>query len=219
MSHKEDVRREKLHDVLDVLKSEVQSLVINRHVFWEVQDIIRKNQRIQIGSTFYDWMGSAYATSMSVAVRRQVDEDSRSISFVNFLKQIQARPHLVSRAWYKSLFANGNYPANWPDACFDRLAGRGQQHVQADFVASEIVALKARTKHVARYVNKRVAHRDAHDFRPLPKFRDIDAAVGHLDRLTVRYLNLLRGMSLTTTLPTWQYDWKEIFRHAWLVEP
>ncbi len=61
---------------------------------------------------------------------------------------------------------------------------------------------------------ERVAHRDAKDFRPLPKFHDIDAAVEHLDRLTVRYLNLFRGLSMTTTLPTGQYDWKQIFRQC-----
>ena len=186
MSQKDDLLREELDGLLDILKGEVQSLVINRHVFWEVQDIIRSNQRIQIGSTFYDWMGSAYASSMSIAVRRQVDEAPRSISFINFLTQIRSRPLVVSRAWYKSLFPGGDYPPNWADKCFDRLAGVGQDHVRADAVVNEIAALKDRTAHVAKYVNKRVAHRDAHDFRPLPRFRDIDAAVEHLDRLTIR---------------------------------
>ena len=52
MSRDEDALREKLDGWLDVLKAEVQGLTVNRHVFWEVQDMIRENQRLHLGSTF-----------------------------------------------------------------------------------------------------------------------------------------------------------------------
>jgi hypothetical protein len=38
---------------------------VNRHMFWEVQRMIQGNKSIQTGSTFYEWMGTSYATSIS----------------------------------------------------------------------------------------------------------------------------------------------------------
>jgi hypothetical protein len=216
MTRQERVLRGRLDDWLDVLKAEVQALTINRHIFWEIQDIISANPRIHLGSNFYEWMGSAYASSMAVGIRRQIDEDHDSISFVNFLKKIQACPRVVSRQAYTELFAGGNYPARWADSCFDHLAARGRANIDPAQVTSEIQTLKDRTEHVRKYVNRRVAHRDRRNFRPIPKFQDIDSAVEYLDDLTVRYLNLFRGISMTTVLPTWQYDWKEIFRYPWI---
>ena len=219
MAYDEEALFDQLNDWLTTLTREVQGLTVNRHIFWEVQKIISNNKNLHIGSTFYEWMGAAYATSMSVALRRQVDEDDRSISFINLLKRIRSHPQVLSRSRYTSLFRGVECPRNWPDKCFDGLVGEGHAHLQGDTVAGEISALKVQMRQIAKYVNKRVAHRDAQDFRPLPKFADIDAAVKHLDRLTVRYINLFRGISMNTTLPTWQYDWKEIFRHTWLVGP
>ena len=164
MSPDLDALRDELNDWLDVLKSEVQSLVIDRHVFWEVQRIIQNNKRIQIGSTFYGWMGSLYASGMSVAVRRQVDEDTRSISFINFLKRIRSSPQLISRERYKKLFTAATYPKGWADACFDDLVGKGQEYIDSAAVTKEIEVLKDRTQHLAKFVNKRIAHRDQQDF-------------------------------------------------------
>lgn len=219
MTQRERELRDQLADRLDVLKTEVQALTVGHHIFWEVQKIIKANPQIQTGSSFYEWMGSAYATSMSVAIRRQVDEDLDSISFINFLKKIHASPGVISRKAYKDLFVDGKYPPRWADSCFDRLTAKGLDHIDPDDVAKQIEALRENTDHVRKYVNRRVAHRDRRDFRPIPKFRDIDAAVDYLDHLTVRYLNLFRGMSMKTVLPTWQYDWKEIFRHPWIINP
>lgn len=216
MTRRERALRDQLNDWLDVLKAEVQGLTINRYIFWEVQEIIRENEEIHIGSSFYEWMGSAYASSMAVGIRRQVDEDRDSISFVTFLRKIEACPRIVSREAYTELFAKGDYPPGWAESCFDHLTAKRCPHVDPTWVAEEIQTLMRRTDHVRRYVNRRVAHRDRRDFRPIPKFQDIDLAVNYLDHLTVRYLNLFRGNSMTTVLPTWQYDWKKIFRHPWI---
>jgi hypothetical protein len=84
-------------------------------------------------------------------------------------------------------------------------------------VRKEIDSLLGVTADLKQYVHRRIAHRDEEHFLP-PGSKYIDGAVTSLDRLAVRYLNLFRGSSMKTTLPTSQYDWKQIFRHRWLID-
>jgi hypothetical protein len=147
-----------------------------------------------------------------------VDRDQRSVSFLNFLELIRSSPKVLSRERYKRLFVGHDCPQGWPDACFDGLAGKGAQHIDTVVLSKEIAELQGCTAAVKQYVNKRVAHRDAGDFRPVPRFQDIDRAVEFLDFLVVRYLNYLRGISMKTTLPVWQYDWQQIFRYPWIAD-
>jgi hypothetical protein len=36
--------------------------------------------------------------------------------------------------------------------------------------------------------------------------------------LVKRYLHLFRGAAPNAILPTWQYDWQDVFRYPWLEE-
>ncbi len=55
---------------LDKIYSEIQGLLVLRHVFREVQAIIKANVRIQKPSSFYKWMGATYSAAVPFGVRR-----------------------------------------------------------------------------------------------------------------------------------------------------
>lgn len=216
----DEQRFERLNGWLDVLQKEVRQLRVDQHIFWEVQKIIQANPRInKLGSSFYHWMGSAYATSMTVAIRRQVDGDSRSISFRNLLRMLRMHPEVLSRTRYKHHFvdANSPLPEAYRDRDYDRLVGEGRDILNPTDLEKEIADLQMVTDGLRQYVNKRIAHYDEEHFKRVPRFNDIDAAVEFLDRLLKRYLLLFRAVHIDTALPTWQYDWTEIFRHPWIL--
>jgi hypothetical protein len=66
---------------LSTIHEQVRGLLVNRHIFREVQAIIQENPKIQLASSFYEWMGNTYATTAVIGVRRQLDKGHDSISF------------------------------------------------------------------------------------------------------------------------------------------
>jgi hypothetical protein len=61
-----------------------------------------------------------------------------------------------------------------------------------------------------------VAHRAEQSLRRLPTFEELNTCVDLLQKLLKQYVLLLEAKALTQVLPTWQYDWKQVFRTAWI---
>ena len=45
---------------MEAIQNEIQTLLRDTNMFWEVQDIIRENPRIQKPSAFYSYLGRTY---------------------------------------------------------------------------------------------------------------------------------------------------------------
>jgi len=212
----ENPRYEELNSWLGILERAVTDLRIDQHIFWEVQEIIRANPKIHTPGDFNGWMGRMYSAAISVAIRRQVDSDSRSVSFIRFLGELKSTPKVVSRERYVALFREAGLPEFLANADFDRHVGVGFNSLDPGAVDREIETLKLKTEPLRTYVNKRIAHHDEKEFTNFPKFRDIDEAIDYLEVLVKRYVLLFRAKGLTQVLPYWQYDWKAIFYHPWV---
>jgi len=89
---------------LEKIKDEVTRLLVNRHIFWEVQEIIKANTRIQKPSSFYEWMGNVYATDAVIGVRKQIDLHKRSISFARLFTDIANSPGILSRDRFVAMY-------------------------------------------------------------------------------------------------------------------
>lgn len=68
------------------------------------------------------------------------------------------------------------------------------------------------------FADRRVAHRDQREPKQPPTYNEIKECIDLLDELYVRYHLLFHAESMTSLLPAWQYDWKEIFRTPWIAE-
>ena len=67
-----------------------------------------------------------------------------------------------------------------------------------------------------QFVNRHVAHRSRHPLRRLPTYEELNACVDLLEQLMKDYTLMLKADGLTRVLPTWQYDWKQIFLIPWI---
>jgi len=209
---------EQLNAELESIYGTIRTLRVNQHVFWEVQQIIGRNPAIHKPSTFYDWMGKMYIQAMTAAVRRLVDRRAGTVSFIRLLDKVKRNPSCFSRSAYKVRCGKAHLPDGYLDNDYDKLVGKGREEPDSATIDAEIAALKKQTAILKRFVDEHVAHSAVNPSPDLPTFQDMDDAIDHLCRLVRRYLHLFRGVWISDILPTWTFDWKEIFRYPWIPE-
>lgn len=209
---------------LATLTSQVIRLKDHQRIWNEVQDIVRANPRLQIPSTFYEWMNDMYVSGIAMAIRRQTDDDSRSVSFFRLLKLVKGNPSLVSRQRYRKLFGGTSVlerlkqlggAKSYIDGAYDNMVGEGKLQPTPDDIQADIDTLLAATDRIVLLADKVVAHHDATKPTELPTFAEVEAAISELERLTQKYNQLFRATHVSLKL-NYQYDWKAIFRIPWI---
>jgi hypothetical protein len=215
-------RRNRLREWLDTICDGVTEAVVNDHIFWEVQKIIRDNPRLQnVSNIFYVWMGSTFVHSTVLSVRRQVDGGSDSISLYRFLLELKSYPDLITRDYHRSLYKpREHFPefaADAADHTYDRYVGENAVVLDVAAIEQEIESLNAASEKLHHYADRIVAHYDKRGLnQPVPKFDELTACIGVLEKLVLRYVLLLRGAWQDTLLPTFLDDWKNIFGFPWI---
>src|SRR5262245_43519998 len=211
-------RRERLESWLEIVKSDVQDLLLDEYLFCQLQEIVEANSKFrELPCLFAQLMASSFIQATAVGVRRQAKADSDGISLKRFLREVRDFPRLVSRDRYMRLY-NGS--PEWLRATgeehFDRLAGQGVNELPRDLLDTQLDELDDAVGTIEHYVDRRIAHYDQRGVaRAIPTFAELAAALKALENLVLFYWVLLKGASMTTLLPTIQYDWKDIFAFAW----
>jgi len=201
---------------LDKIYADIQGLLVNRHIFREVQKTIQANPKIQIGSSFYEWMGNVYATAAVIGVRRQRDKDKKSVSFARLLEEIQGVPEVISRERYIALYTDSVLPMDFANRNFDKLIGHGCSHIDPKMVENDLDLLIKKSKKLKNFVNKRIAHFNKSAFKNPPTYAELDECLDYLEKLLKKYLSIFRAEVHLRIVPVWQYDWKQIFKYPWI---
>lgn len=200
---------------LKIIHDEIQQLILAKDTFWEVQEIIKSNKKIQIPSYFYQYLGNTYVSHSVVGMRRQLKVDSQSISFAGLLTEISENPQLLSRKYYKGLYAGSNVEA-YADRDFDKFSGNGAAHIPKQLVVDDLKLLRDSGLKLEEYADRRVTHRDKRNVNSPPLFKDGDAFIDLLDKLYVKYHFYFHASHMDSLMPTYQYDWKAVFREPWI---
>ena len=102
-----DARRTRLIAWLEVIKDDVPDLMLDHHVFWEVQAILKANPKVTKASgLFIQWMASSFVQSAAVGVRRQAKGGDDSVSLKRVLDEVRQYPELISRQFYLAFVAD-----------------------------------------------------------------------------------------------------------------
>lgn len=217
MNEKE--RRDRLIQWLEIIFQDVQDLLLDDHIFWELQKVVEANPEFtEASGLFTQWIASSFVQATAVGVRRQAKVDIDSISLARFLAEVEKYPSLVSRAHYMSLYAGKDaWLLEIGEDDFNTVAGVGAANLPMAVAQKQMADLKAAVRGIEHYVDRRVAHYDTRGLaRATPTFTDLTTSLQTLERLIILYWRLLKGPSMTTMLPTIQFDWQDIFRFAWL---
>ena len=200
---------------LKVIQAEIQDLVVSKHTFHELQRMIAENPGIQAENSFYRYVTNTYVSHVIIGVRRQVKTDPQSISLALLLKQLIETPEVLSRTYFVALY-EGSSVKDRADQDFNKFAQPGAPHIDSCQVKRDLERLFAITKKCEDFADRRVAHRDKRDPKALLTFNEVDDCISLLDELYVKYLLMFQATAMETLLPTWQYDWKVIFRSPWI---
>lgn len=212
-------RRNRLIGWLETIREDVEDLILDQHVFWELQTIIDANARFaQEPGLFNQWMASSFVQATAVGVRRQAKSGDDSISLKRFLQEVRQYPSLVSRDFYLSFFADA---ADWlkeiGEGHFDSIASKSGSELPTALLDVQIRQLEMAVAAIEHYGDRRIAHYDQRGLvRPMPTVKDLENALKALEDLVLFYWPLLKGVSMAGLLPTIQYDWQSVFTFAWI---
>jgi len=210
---------------LKILHGQVLQLRHDQEIWHAIQTMISANSELHRRSAFYGWLNNIYVSAMAMAIRRQTDTDTRSISMLRFLKLLKGNPSLVSRQRYRALFqrspfeaevaAMGFTPKGIADQDYDRIVGKRKSQPTSDDFQAEINRLTRVTNNIVRLANKRIAHHDTTSPRRLPTFAEVSIAIDYLENLVRKYKLLFEAVSPSMAV-THTDDWTAIFRSPWL---
>lgn len=211
-------RRTRLVQWLDIIFQDVQDLLLDDHLFWELQSTVRTNPRFaEASGLFTQWIASSFIQATAVGVRRQAKADGDSVSLKRFLCEVRSYPSLVSRDHYMSLYSDVQpWLIEIGQEDFNRLAGQGGRLLPDTLFDEQLGQLDQVVADIEHYVDRRIAHYDQRGLaRPTPTFADLSGALKTLESIILLYWRLLKGISMNTMLPTIQYDWRDILHFAW----
>jgi hypothetical protein len=211
-----DTRFKKWINWLKIIESEIYDLVLTKDIFWRVQDLIRKNKRIQKPSIFYRYMGDTYVSHVIIGIRRQVKIDKQSISFARLLSEISQDPKRITRKYFVSLYKD-SVVEDIADNDFDKFCGADPSYISQKMVEDDLDSLRRVANKCEDFADKRVAHRDKRDPKSLLKFGDVDDCIDFFDNLYCKYHLIFHAEWTGSLKPSYLTDWEAIFDHPWRV--
>lgn len=213
-----DPKFQKWQRWIEAIYEELQGVLVQRHIFWEVQEIIKANPSIQKSSAFYGFLGNAYASLGLTAVRRLTKNQKDSVSLTGLLLDIQQNPEVLCEENYRALFSAGSLGPIGGE--FGRICeGTVNNHIDPAVPANEVDEIRHKSKSLEDFVDKKVAHLDRRALTggvSSPTFNELDQCLDYLEKLVLKYYLLLTAICSTSATPTFQYDWQEIFTEPWI---
>ncbi len=201
---------------LSSIYTDIQQVLVNRHIFRETMAVVQVNPKIKTDDTFYVWMRMVYSQAAVVAVRRQADLRKDVTSLARLLGEIGKSPAVISRARFVILYTNSNLPADLGHRDFDKFAGKGEPCISVAMVRQDLDQLQKKAAPIRLFSNKRVAHYDHEAFEAVPTWKELDDCLDLLEILLKKYLSVFRAEAHLSIVPTWQFDWKKIFLVPWI---
>ncbi|MBP6003308.1 MAG: hypothetical protein KA746_07730 [Pyrinomonadaceae bacterium] len=210
MSSQDEQLYIKLHDWFKELDATVLDLHTRRKIFRDVQEILLSNERV-FNNHFTYYLNDWYGMATAISIRALVDKDKNTRSYSRFLTCMKMNPNCIVRSRFLEKWQN----KETGNEVFNEFASANSYNLDAALIKSDLEELNEKTKIVRDYTDKAIAHLDKRGAPIIPKWTDFDEAIDCIGKLHQKYFRLLDGG--TTTLSTSiGYDWKELFRFAWL---
>jgi hypothetical protein len=196
---------------------EMTDLLGKREIFWELQDVAKKNHKILSPGAFFHWLSTNYIVAITIGARKFVDQSSGSHSLWRMLIEILEHPGSISRRSHTSFYRDT--PAGFGNTSFSKIAATKGQFLSEKRVRSDLQTIENASARIRRFVNKRIAHLTPKgQLRRVPNFNELDAALDTIDQILCKYNLLLRAQGLSSAKATRQYDWTEVLTIPWIAK-
>lgn len=204
-------------DRFALIEDDVQEILLRRHVFRRLREIVAANPRLHRPSYLYEYFTGTYAASAAIAVRRHTrnDDERRDSSLIGLLHAVRRRPELLTRARHIQLYKDVGMPADIAEREFDRIAEPGAPHLTKAHVQRDLDELHRVADDLERYATQRIAHLDRESPPVIPTFDDLDRALDVFERLVKRYRLLLKGDG-GDVVPVIVEPWEAVLQVPWV---
>lgn len=177
--------------LLKPVRNEVVGLLLNRYIFRTLQEIVRRNKRLQgqPRAKFSEWSQVIYAVATSVGIRRLASENYQpnDISLKKILDDAIRDPRDL---W-------GCFEKHFPDEA-ERAMRAARQSRGARFEADacrrllgdDRALLLRQCKKTIEFASRRAAHSNP-SAEVRTKFRDLDQAIDAIRAITEKFILLL----------------------------
>lgn len=208
-------------DYLGFIENAVVEILIHDRMFSETAEIVKKNSKINTSNSFFNWLMSAYISDITIRIRRLVDKRKDVQSLVKFLEEVKKDQVVRSRKHHVDFYKTDPFLTEIGEAAFDKLAGKNAIEYSKGQVQTDIETLLSASESIVDYANNFIAHSKANVKKETTKriatFEDVRKAIKTFDQIVIKYFLLIRASGKGDSLmPTWQYDWKAIFKIPWL---
>jgi hypothetical protein len=227
------------------IEKEASTLVINTHIYREVGKIIKSKKNLQKPSSFYDMLRQTYITSTAMGIRSIADDHRDAISLVTLLNRLIKNKGLYTRQCHHSLWGAPCEPninldhvkfnsrdevekyvrkmhlknhAERANRLFNEYAGKSMPHISDVRIKRDLHNLKNKVAKIDHYADKVLAHNDKRGADHIPTYNEMFGCSRLIERLVIKYSLLLKAGAPSKLLPTWQYDWKQIFYTPWVTK-
>jgi hypothetical protein len=157
-----------------------------------------------------------------MAIRRQADDDDRTVSLRRLLRQLVRHRAFITREWYRDrMLRPSDGHEDWrgdefhhyvADNRFDAFTKRaGNSKLWRKPILDDIKLLVGASETVVNYANTNVAHLQI-DEPSTVTFDEFNDAINNLGALTQRYYSFVHGSFLPSLTPAVQGDWRGPFR-------
>jgi hypothetical protein len=214
-----DPQFEKWCGWLETIRDDVQTLYFYRYIFQGIVDIVMRNERLDTQSPFFGFLERTYGDSIVMGIRRQLKASNESISLASLLREVIAKPDLVTRSDFFQVFKDfGSLRIDRiRHETFDRFALSGSPHVDPARVETDLQLLKDRCKAAEDYADRRIAHWDRRQPGFSLTFDDISIALDTLGEMVQKYC-LLFFATHVELLPYSEHPVFDVFNEPWSVQ-
>ena len=222
-----DVIIEELEEVsLEPLYRQILELNHRRQLHDEFVELLEAQGHPQRG-IFGEAFHRMYLEAQCLAIRRQADDDSRTLSLRRLIGQLEQHRKHFTREWYVGRWlgreprdeADRKFHTKMANDAFDRFVDASKpDQLGGRMLQADREALQAATESVVTYVNSYVAHAEHEPEQRETTYDEFHKAIEHLSEMLKRYYLLINQGGLVTSTPVIQGDWKGPFRQP-LVSP
>lgn len=207
---------------LERIEVELTELLISRHIFEGVREIVLDNKSIQSPGDVMNWMAKNYAHTTAIGIRKLMDPSrdpkKPSVSMFRLLEEIKKDHKAMTRKSHVHWYRKGIKHVG--EAFFDEVAGAGAASLPSSVAKTDLKKLSQAERRIRVFVNKRVAHLDQKNTRrKAPTFGELRDVLPILEETYRKYKLLLTAHCSNPLLPIWTYDWKEVFYRPWIENP
>lgn len=199
---------------IDEIKSDLSQVVNAKAIFEEFRSVLEKNDAWIMekhGERFCRFVVRGYVIHVVLGIRRHTKIKRESISLARLLDQMRKCAPQITFDYYMKRFPVDRQGLDWQSALFAKFSENGTT-MSADLFGRDIESLKESADVTETYVDKALAHLDSDKFDGHLTFKEIHEAIERFDRLTCRYLSLLKGgIGYHTLKATVLYPWTRIF--------